>query len=196
MKRIVLLTVVLALAVILCISCKKADEKRQGLKRLEDMQSSAREDLPSASDYAGQSGSRVNQKIKEKEENEKKNNDDNKDGKDKPSETSSPNDKDPDGAIGTINDRLTQTEHERELSKSDKKKTYQLALSYIKKKVDKSFDGKNLKVADDNSGEYEKYPLYGKGCIIIYEAEVNGKTVFVAIGRTSKDADWKILNKK
>ena len=196
MKRIVFLTVILAAALVLCISCKKADEKKQGLRRFEDMKSSAREDLPTMSDYAGQSGNRVNQKIKEKEQDDKKNNDDNKDGKDKPAETSSPKDEDPDNAIGIINDRLTQTEHERELSQSDKKKTFQLALSYIKKKIDKSFDGKDLKVADDKSGEYDKYPLYGKGNIIIYEAAVKGKTVFVAIGRTSKDAEWKVLNKK
>ena len=89
--------------------------------------------------------------------------------------------------------QLTDGDYSKALDKTELAQTLKVATEYAKKNFSDKLTENDLELADDDSKQYDKYPLYGKGRIIIYTFVDNGIVRYVAVGRINVDSEWKVL---
>ena len=207
MKRTVTLLIALIMLIGIFASCRKAEDNTankndKGLKTLDDLRGSSA--LENGEEYrekaAKNSGNKLNEKMKEQEE--KKNN--GKKATPAPETTpksgndngSNQGDNSKTGIADSMIGNLLNGKYSEALTKAELNSALKAAITYARKKIDKGVKSSDMKTADDDSKEYEKYPLYNTGNIIIFVCVHNDKEYNIAVGRAGKDAAWKVLNKK
>ena len=203
MKRTVTLLIALIMLIGIFASCQKAEDDTANkndkkYKSLDDLRGSSALENGEAyrEEAAKNSGNKLNEKIKEQEDKKNGNSKTTPSPKETPTGGDNGSGDPKTGIADSMIDSLLSGKYAEALTKAELNSALKAAITYARKKIDKGLKSSDMKTADDDSKEYEKYPLYNTGNIIIFVCVHNDKEYNIAVGRTGKDAAWKVLNKK